>query len=324
VTPKKSTINASFFDSTLILSQPIPLTLHPAEVYLASLGAGSRRTMRSALNAISSILTNGQADASTLNWANLRYQHTAAVRAVLMSKYSPAMANKMLSALRRTLQEAFRLGLMTNEEYARAADVQSIKGTSLLRGRALSKEEIAALMKVCREDTSNAGKRDMALLILLMVGLRRAEVVNLNREDVDPEARLLIIRGAKGQKDRNNYLPVGGVKAICDWLEVRGDEPGPLLHPLGGSKRVLKRRLSEQTVMEAIQRRGSQAGIAYFSPHDFRRTFITDLLEAGVDTITVSGLAGHSSPITTAKYDRRGEKAKKQAIDLLDVHFNDD
>jgi len=323
VTPKKSTINASFFDSTLILSQPIPLTLHPAEVYLASLGTGSRRTMRSALNAISSILTNGQADALTLNWANLRYQHTAAVRAVLMEKYSPAMANKMLCALRRTLKEAFRLGLMTNEEYARAADIQSIKGASLLRGRALSKEEIAALIKVCLEDESNAGKRDMALLSLLMVGLRRAEVVNLDVEDFNPETRLLTIRAAKGQKDRNNYLPAGGVKAICNWLEVRGSEPGALLYPLSSSKRILKRRFSEQGIMEVIQRRGSQAGLAYFSPHDFRRTFITDLLEAGVDTITVSQLAGHSSPTTTAKYDRRGEKAKKQAIDLLDSHFTD-
>lgn len=234
--PKKSTINAYEEDSALILSQPIPLTIHPAFVYLASLGTGSRRTMREALNAIAKLLTNDLADISLLNWANLRYQHTAAVRAVLMEKYSPAMANKMLSALRRTLQEAFRLGLMTHEEYARAADVQNIKGSSLLRGRALSKEEIAQIMKVCREDTSNIGKRDLALLILLMVGLRRAEVVNLDVEDFNPEARLLIIRGAKGQKDRNNYLPTGGIKAICDWLEVRGDDPGPMLHPLGDLK----------------------------------------------------------------------------------------
>jgi hypothetical protein len=38
--------------STLVLAQPLPLTMHPAQVYLASLGVGSRRTMGEALNAI--------------------------------------------------------------------------------------------------------------------------------------------------------------------------------------------------------------------------------------------------------------------------------
>lgn len=62
--------------------------------------------MREALNAIASLLTNGTCDALTLDWSQLRYQHTAAVRSVLMEKYSPATANKMLCALRRTLKEA--------------------------------------------------------------------------------------------------------------------------------------------------------------------------------------------------------------------------
>ncbi|NJM88903.1 MAG: site-specific integrase [Hydrococcus sp. RU_2_2] len=308
--------------NTLLLAAPLPLTLHPAEVYLASLGVGSRRTMREALNAIASLLTNGTSDASTLDWAALRYQHTAAVRSVLMDKYSPAMANKMLCALRRTLTEARRLGLMSSEDCDKAVDLASVRGSSLLRGRSLSSSEIAALMDACTSDPTNTGIRDAALLSLLMVGLRRSEVVNLDNSDFNPRTRALTIRGAKGKKDRSNYLPEGGVRAVKDWLKVRGNEPGPLLYPLTKAKCIIPRRMSEQGVMAALQRRGSIAGIAPFSPHDLRRTFISDLLDAGVDLVTVSQLAGHASPSTTSKYDRRGEAAKKRAIDLLNVPYN--
>jgi len=83
--------------------------------------------MREALNAIASMLTSGTCDARTLDWSALRYQHTAAVRAALMEKYSPAMANKMMCALRRTLKEARRLGSMAAEDYDRAVDLRSIR-----------------------------------------------------------------------------------------------------------------------------------------------------------------------------------------------------
>ena len=225
---------------------------------------GSRRTMRSALNAIAHLLTNGTCDAMTLNWAALRYPHTAAVRSILMERYSPAMASKMLCALRRTLKEAWRLEQMSAEEYDRAADIESVKGTSLLRGRALSEEEIAALMEACTLDLTSVGVRDAAMLGILMVGLRRSEVVNLDLKDFNPRTRALTIRGAKGRKDRIVYLPVGSVKAVKDWLTVRGKEAGPLLYPLNKAKCLIRRRMSEQAVTKALHRRGKEARCRLF------------------------------------------------------------
>lgn len=303
----------------LALSAPLPLTQHPAAVYLSQLAPSSRRTMRQALNAIASMLTNGQCDAMTLDWSKLRYQHTSALAAVFRDKYAPATANRMLSALRRVLKEARRLKLMDADDYDSAVDVKGIKSTQMLRGRALSEAEISALLSVCQDDSTPKGVRDAAMISILMAGLRRSEAVNLDLVDFDPKTGGLTIRRGKGMKDRMTYLPDGAAAAVLDWLEIRGDEPGPLLYPVDKAGRITTRRLTDQAVMFVLQKLASQAGVAAFSPHDFRRTFITELLNTGADVIAVSRLAGHADPATTAKYDMRGEEVKRLAVSKLKV-----
>ena len=71
-----------------------------------------------------------------------------------------------------------------------------------------------------------------------------------------------------------------------------------------------------------MQRRGEKADVDAFTPHDFRRTFIGNLLDAGADIATIAKLAGHASLSTTSKYDRRGEAVKKRAVDLLNVPYS--
>ena len=259
---------------------------------------------------------------SRVDWSALRYQHTQAVRARLAETYAPATTNKMLSALRGVLREAWRLGQMSAEDYHRAADLEAVRGETLPRGRALGTGELRALLHACSADASPAGARDAALLALLYGGgLRRSEAVVLDLADYDPESGALTIRAGKGRKDRLAYATNGAADALADWLAVRGDEPGPMFVPINKGGRVLPRRLSPQAVMNILAKRARQAGVAHASPHDFRRSFISDLLDAGADITTVSKLAGHANVATTSRYDRRGEVAKRKAATLLHVPY---
>ena len=116
-------------------------------------------------------------------------------------------------------------------------------------------------------------------------------------------------------------LANGARDALDAWLRVRGCEPGPLLLPVDRYARVLSRRLTEQTVYDRLRHLAERAGVAAFSPHDCRRSLAGDLLDAGVDLATVQALLGHASPATTARYDRRGENAVRQAARRVHVPY---
>ena len=274
--------------------------------------------MRQALNAIACLITNGECDAMTLDWSKLRYHHTSAIKSALRNRYAPATANKMLCALRRVLKEALRLDLIDPIDYSKAVDLGTIANHRQLRGRALSKDEISNLLAVCLQDASASGARDAALIgILRGVGLRRAEVVKLELRDFDSETGKLEVYRGKGSKDRTVYLPDGAIELVEQWLEVRGSKPGALLCPVRKGGQIQFRHMCPDAVLKIVRKRASQAGVESFSPHDFRRTFCSDLLDAGIDIVTVQKLAGHASPVTTAKYDRRGEEVKRRAVQKL-------
>ncbi len=308
-------------DAALTVAGPRRAEEHPAVVYLLRLAPGSRRTMRRALDTIAATLTDGRDDALELPWPELRYQHTAAVRAILAARYAPATANKMLAALRGVLKEAWRLGLMDGGDYQRAVDLPGVRGGTLPRGRALTPCEIRALFAVCA-DGSPAGVRDAALLAVLYGGgLRRAECVSLDMSDYHPATGALTVRHGKGEKARIVYLTGGGGEALAAWLALRGEAAGPLFLPINKGGRLTHRRMTDQAVLAILRRRALKAGVGHFSPHDLRRTCISDLLDAGADIATVQKLAGHASVATTGRYDRRGEHAKMRAAALLHVPY---
>ena len=299
----------------------------PVLVYLATRlkSVQGRRTMRQALNTIATLLgaPEGLPDpALAIPWHALRYQHTAALAARLSETYAPATTNKMMSALRGVLKEAWRLGQMEAEDYQRAVDIQQekLKAQDAAAGRALSAGEVLALVQVCKADQSTAGSRDAALIGVLYFGLRRAEAVALNLADYQRDKGALFVKGSKG-RDRTIYLTGGAKTALDVWLIERGLQAGPLFTRIRRWNAKTADRLTTQAVYTILKERAQEAGVADFSPHDFRRTFVGELLERGADIATVAKLAGHANVKTTAGYDRRGEDSKKKAAELLHYPF---
>jgi len=239
------------------------------------------------------------------------------VRRVLVERYAPATANKVLSALRGVTREAWRLGLVDAETHARIRDVAGVRGSRLPAGREVPLRELARLFRACAE-AGPSGMRDAAALALLYgAGLRRSEAVALDVAAFDG-ASLRVL--GKGNKERTVPIPAAAAAALQAWLELRGREPGPLLCPVR-ARRVSLRRMSSQAVMTAILRRAGAGGVPHLSPHDLRRSYITGLLRAGADLSTVQRLAGHASVTTTTRYDRRGDDEKVKAVALLHVPY---
>ena len=266
------------------------------------------------------ILTDDRIGIDELPWHRLGYQHTQALRAALAERFSPATANRHLAALRGVLREAWRLELMSAEDLQRAIDLPAVRGERLPRGRALSRGELRALFESCRRGTPT-DLRDAALMgVLYCAGLRRAEVVALMVSDYDTETGALIVRG-KGNKERIAYIDNGAADAMEQWLAARGDDPGPLFCPVTQTGQVVIRSITDQAVYSILQTRAVRAKVRPFSPHDLRRSCVSDLLDAGVDISVVQKFVGHANVTTTARYDRRGEHAKKRAAKSLHVPF---
>lgn len=293
----------------------------PVAVYLAELGEGSRRTMLGALRRAAGLMTGGAVDdARRFPWHQLRVEHVAALRSKLAGELAPATANKVLAAVRGILRTCWRLGLMDADTYHRAADVPAVRGSRVQAGRALEQGELRRLFQACAAVPGPAGRRDAALLGLLY-GMRRSEIVGLDLADYDADTGRLVVRAGKGNKGRTVFLSNGAKAAVDDWIAVRGREAGPLLLPVTKAGVVTLRRMTDQAVYERVRSMTKRAAIAQFTPHDLRRTFAGDMLDAGADVVLVQALMGHSSVATTAKYDRRPEHAKRRAAGLVTIPY---
>ena len=159
--------------------------------------------------------------------------------------------------------------------------------------------------------------RDAVILGLgIVAGMRRDEISQLTIGDYNRLQQQLTIHG---KHNTIRVVPVqSGLQAALDeWLQLRGDKPGRLLAAVQKDGKILQLGMTAAAIYKMLQRRATEAGVVEFSPHDMRRTFASNLLDAGVDIVTVQKLMGHSNVSTTAGYDRRGERAKQAGIGRL-------
>ena len=243
--------------------------------------------------------------------------------------------NKCLSAIRwwarKVADLAFESDMpdekrrRTVEQALRVATVENVTGARLPVGRIITTGELVALLGACTGDASPAGARDAAIIALATTtGMRRGEITRLTMADwQDNEGNgTLVVRKAKGNKERKAFVRNGAHAALRDWLSVRGSQPGPLFLAIHKGGEVQPSGITTQALGDMLAKRCEQAGISTPTTwHDFRRTFASTLLDAGTDLVTVSRLMGHEQTTTTARYDRRGEDVQRKAVDTIHVPY---
>lgn len=311
----------------LARADPASPECDPAAVYLATLSQGSRRTMRAALNKVARLLGLDRVERDGrevtyrhCRWAHLRRDHFVAVRSHLMAHYAPATVNKHLSAVRGALRAAHRLGQMDSKDYHRALTVESVNAEPEPAGRLLSTGEVNALLRGCIDDPGPAGARDAAMIALWAVaGPRRTEIVNLDLQDYKKSGAVRI-RTGRAQAGRTVYVANEAKQAMDDWLKVRGRAPGPLFVPIHHTGKLRIARMTPQAAYTILRKRSEQAGIGHVSPHDLRRTALSNLIDR-TDLGTAQQIAGHADPKTTARYDCRGERAKREAAAAMTLVY---
>jgi site-specific recombinase XerD len=171
----------------------------------------------------------------------------------------------------------------------------------------LTREEVERLLEVI--PPTALGQRDRAIVELLFsTGLRVAELVSLNRAQVDLKHREFMVRG-KGNKPRIVFVSLRAVSYVEAWLKLRTDNFVPLFLNFGRSRDKgeigtgEKRRLTAWSIAALVRKYARLAGIIKkVTPHTLRHSFATDLLFNGADIRSVQELLGHASITTTQVY----------------------
>ncbi len=216
----------------------------------------------------------------------------------------------------------------------------------------LTREEVDAVMRQL------SGVPLLATQLLYGGGLRLTECLRLRVQDVDFGQKMLIVRDGKGQKDRTTTLPQTAAPDLQTHLQrvkkqhhddlQKGYGRAPLpdalsrkypnaetewvwqfvfpstklsRNPRGDDDRLYRYHLHESAIQRAVRRAAQAAGVnKRVTPHTFRHSFATHLLEAGYDIRTIQELLGHKDVKTTMIYThvaQRGALGVRSPLDIM-------
>jgi integrase/recombinase XerD len=224
-----------------------------------------------------------------------------------LQKLSISTSNRIVSTLR-----SFFAFLEREQDLPNPMKEIVSRKVPLRLPKALTVSQMSTLIDATQGSDEIISLRDKAILeILYSSGARVSEIVGMNFADVfdmdsdDGRIRIVKLRG-KGGKER--VVPIGSfsVKALDDYLirvrpillskNAKNTNEALFLNQRGSR---LSRQSAWQLVVDSAKRAGLSEGI---SPHVFRHSFATHLLDGGADIRVVQELLGHSSVTTTQIY----------------------
>jgi len=246
-------------------------------------------------------------------------EHIWDYRVFLSRQYTP----KTKRPLKKSTQNYYLIALRALLNYFADRDILSLpsekiklaKDTDEKQVRFLSLDQVEKLLSV--PDVSKIqGLRDKAILEgLFSTGMRIAELVNLNREQIRikpgmDELEISIV--GKGSRIRTVYFSKRALKWLKKYLETRSDRDKALFINYrvksGGA-----RRLTPRFIEKSIKKYAILSGVPLTTtPHVMRHSFATDLLAQGVDLRTIQEFLGHKNIAATQIYAHVTNKQLKE------------
>ena len=236
--------------------------------------------------------------------------------AVLRSKnYSKTTVARKLASIRSFFKFLIQKGELVSNPFEMLRTPKQDKKLPHF----LSINEVDLLLKT--PDRSNVmGLRDMAILeTLYSTGIRVSEVVGLDENNIDFFGGMIKVQG-KGKKER--LVPIGShaLKAINEYIDSKsksrrngkrqGNSSGPLFLNKFGD------RLTARSVARSLDKYLKMSGVNLLtSPHTFRHSYATHLLDKGADLRAVQELLGHSNLSTTQVYTHVTTERLKSVYD---------
>jgi integrase/recombinase XerC len=270
-------------------------------IYLKTEKRYSENTLRTYEKSLNNFLTFMQNHKSAeINKAilqNITVQDVHGYLSATVKNMSKSTANNHLSALKSFYHFLARRKGVKN---AYVLSVKNIKNKPPAP-KAVTQNEMKTVLEDAKNclygKTSTDNKTDgiyqyVIFMLLYGLGLRVSEVAALNYEDVQQQNLSII---GKGSKERILPLPDFIKKALQALPAGQKDDP-LFLNSKG-------KRMSTSSIRHMVQKARLKLNLpSYFTPHAFRHSFATHLLEQGVDIRMVQTLLGHSSLSTTQRY----------------------
>jgi len=234
---------------------------------------------------------------------------------------APSTINVRLAAVRRLAYEASDSGLLSPEL---AAGIRRVKGAKRLGtriGNWLTADQCRSLLRSPSPGTLR-GKRDRAILaVLIGCGLRRAELVGLQYDDLQIREEHWVVADLVGKGKHIRTVPMPGwvKRAVDDWMQAAGIAAGFIFRAVSRTGAIWGDHITPKAVWHVVKGAARHAGIAKLAPHDLRRSCARLCHLAGGELEQIQFLLGHVSVQTTERYLGCKQKLRNAVNDGINL-----
>jgi len=239
----------------------------------------------------------------------------------LRDSYRPSTANKKLSAVRKLIKFAAAAGYVT---YPQFAAIENTTNLNDLGGefRTWLEEDQAQSFFAAPDSSTCIGKRDkVAILFMLVLGLRRAEAVSIRWNQIIQQGEFWLVKDIKGKggRVRSVKIPTQYMEVLYDYSEAcaGADPEGYILVHIDRHGNHYE-ALTPRAIGKIVDKYAQQLDYR-ITPHGLRRTCATLAYRNGADMDMVRQMLGHSTEVTTRHYLKDSLYLENAATDYVGV-----